>query len=153
MTRILIAGLAALTLAGCGSSALDSFSFMQTAEKPLARDIMPASFRQEIIATVPSVVADHRGIREAYYSDPVIDPALNTYVSCVRFNARNAAGDYEGAKEYAVYYYNGHLNQFTSAPPERCRAAGYKPFPELENLCPGGKCANAGSAISPRTAW
>jgi hypothetical protein len=151
MIRIFIIGVMTLALAGCGSSALSSFSFLETKEKPIARDIMPARFKQEIIATVPSVVADHRGIREAYYSDPAVDPALNTYVSCVRFNARNAAGDYEGAKEYAVYYYNGHLNQFAAAPPERCRGAGYKPFPELENSCPGGKCA--ASAISPRAAW
>ena len=90
MTRIFVIGLMALSLAGCGSDAMRSFTFMQGTEKPIARDVMPRSFKQEIVYVIPSVVADQRGIREAYYSDPVIDPKLNTYVSCVRFNARNA---------------------------------------------------------------
>lgn len=148
LMRDLLLGAAALALAGCGGSTLDSLNFMKTTEKPIARDIMPANFKGEIIAIIPSVVADRRAIREAYYSDPVLDPEVNTYASCVRFNARNAAGEYEGVKEYAVVYYNGHLNQFTVAPPGRCRTAGYKPFPELENLCPGGSCA--ASAVSPQ---
>lgn len=141
MKRIVAIALATLTLAGCGSSALNSFTFLETKEKPIARDVMPANFKREILNTVPSVVAEQRGIREAYYSDPVMDPKLNIYTSCVRFNARDLAGQYVGPKEYAVYYYGGHLNQFVAAPPDQCRAAGYKPFTELENLCPGGKCS------------
>ena len=141
MKRICAIVLGAIALAGCGSSALDSFSFMKTEEKPIPRDVMPANFKQEIVSAVPGVVSDQRGIREAYYSDPVLDPKVNTYVSCVRFNARNSAGEYQGAKEYAAYYYGGHLNQFVLAQPDLCRTAPYKPFPELERLCQDGKCS------------
>ena len=140
MTRIVAIALATLTLAGCGSDALNSFTFMQGREKPIARDVMPANFKREILTTVPSVVADQRGIREAYYSDPAIDPKLNTYMSCVRFNAPDGAGGYVGAKEYVAYYYDGHLNQFVAAPPDQCRGVAYKPFPELDKLCIGPKC-------------
>ena len=151
MTRIAATMLAALTLAGCGSNALNSFTFMQSAEKPIPRDVMPANFKQEIINTVPSIVAEQQGIREAYYSDPAMHPTLGIYASCVRFNARDAGGQYLGAKEYALFYYGGHLNQFVPAQPDQCRGVGYKPFPELENLCPGGKCA--ASVVSPKVPW
>jgi hypothetical protein len=129
----------ALTLAGCGSLA-DSFSFMERKEKPIRRDLFPASFKTQILRTVPSVVADRAGIRDAYYSEPAMDPGADTYASCVRFNARDGGGQYVGVKDYIAYYYNGALNQFVAAE-DRCKAASYKPFPELENLCPGGKCS------------
>lgn len=140
MNRALVIILAALPLAGCGSEALNSFTIFEAKEKPIVRDLMPANFKQEIASTVPSVVVDPRGIRDAYYSDPVMDPKVNTYASCVRFNAPDGSGGSLGVKEYAAYYYGGHLNQLAPAPPEACRGVSYKPFPELEKLCPNGRC-------------
>jgi hypothetical protein len=61
--------------------------------------------------------------------------------SCVRFNARDASGQYLGAKEYVAYYYDGNLNQFVAATGDQCKTASYKPFPELERLCTGSKCS------------
>lgn len=142
MSRILLILATALLLAACGSNSLtESFTFLQTSEKPLKRDVFPTAFKQEVLSTIPSVVSQRRGIREAYYSDPVMDSKIDTYFSCVRFNAPNSAGEYEGSKEYAVYYYNGHLNQFVIAPPDQCATAAYKPFPELERLCVGNRCS------------
>jgi hypothetical protein len=151
MKRIAII-LAALMLAGCGSMA-DSFTFWETKEKPIPRDVMPANFKREVVAAISSVVDEQRGIRGAYYSDPVMDSKLNIYVSCARFDARDATGQYVGPKEYAAYYYGGHLNQFVAAPPDQCRSASYRPFPEIENLCPGGKCSTPASVVSPKAAW
>jgi hypothetical protein len=142
MIRVFIILASALLLAACGGSKLtESFTFLQTPEKPVKRDVFPAAFKQEIINVIPSIVSERRGIREAYYSDPSLDPKINTYFSCVRFNARDRAGEYQGAKEYAAYYYDGHLNQFVIAPPDQCGTAPYKPFPELERLCVGTKCS------------
>jgi len=140
MTRILPIMFVALNLAACTKDMTDSFSFLESKEKPIARDVMPAKFKQEIASAIPSVVVEQRGIREAYYSDPVMDPRLNTYASCVRFNAPDGSGGFLGVKEFAAYYYGGHLNQLVAAPPEQCRGVSYKPFPELERLCPGGRC-------------
>jgi hypothetical protein len=141
MIRVFIVLATTLLLAACSNSLTESFTFLQTAEKPVKRDVFPAAFKQEVLNIVPSVVSERRGIREAYYSDPVMDSKINTYFSCVRFNARNAAGEYQGAKEYAAYYYDGHLNQFVIAPPDQCATVAYKPFPELERLCVGTKCS------------
>lgn len=130
---------AALLLAGC-TSMKESFTFMQTPEKPVRRDVFPKDFKAQILRTIPSVVADQRGIREAYYSEPALDPSVNTMASCVRFNARDASGQYAGVKEYAAYYYDGQLNQFVATTGDQCKTANYQPFPELERLCPAGKC-------------
>jgi hypothetical protein len=131
---------AALLLAGCSNSLTDSFTFLEPKEKPIKRDLFPADFKQQFLHVVPSIVAEQRGIRDAYYSDPVLDPSANTYASCVRFNPRDGAGQYLGNKEYVVYYYNGVINQVVPGSSEQCRAASYKPFPELEKLCAGPKC-------------
>jgi hypothetical protein len=137
---VVLLAFAAAALAGCGSLT-DSFTFLERPDKPIQR-IMPPNFKQEILSAIPSAVANPRGIRDAYYSDPVLDPKVGTYVSCVRLNARNSAGDYEGAKEYVAVYYDGHLNQFVAAPPDQCAAANYRPFPEAERLCTGSqKCS------------
>jgi hypothetical protein len=141
MRAVLTLVFAAAVLAGCSSNMVDSFTFMQSPEKPLRRDLFPADFKNDILRTVPSVVADRTGIREASYSEPVRDTSANTYASCVRFNARDGNGQYVGVKEYAAYYYNGDLNQLVAADAGQCKSASYKPFPELERLCPTvGKC-------------
>ena len=139
MTRIPAIIFVTLTLAAC-SDMRNSFTIFEAKEKPIARDIAPASFKQEIASAIPAAVVEQRGIREAYYSDPVMDPKLNAYASCVRFNAPDGSGGYLGVKEFAAYYYGGHLNQLVAAPPEQCRGVSYKPFPELEKLCPGNRC-------------
>jgi hypothetical protein len=141
MRRIAVV-LFALALAGCGSDMMNSFTFWESDEKPVEPNLFPKDFKQQIINTMPSVVADRSGIREAYYSDPVIDQksAISVYTSCVRFNARDGSRQYVGSKEYILYYYGGQLQQFVLAKEGECRYATYKPFPELEKLCPGGKC-------------
>jgi hypothetical protein len=143
MKRAVAAVALALSLAGCGSSVMDSFNFMKSDEKPIERNLPPTNFKAAILRTVPSIVADPSGIREAYYSDPVIDPqsAISVYTSCVRFNARDSSKQYTGSKEYILYYYGGQLQQFVLAKEGECRYATYKPFPELEKLCPSGKCS------------
>lgn len=140
MRSALALGLAALVLAGCSDTMWDSFTFLESREKPVRRDQFPATFKQDILRVVPSLVAVQSGIRDAYYSDPVLDPTANTFASCVRFNPRDGSGQYVGNKEYAIYYYNGEINQVIAAADGQCRAASYKPFPELQQLCPGGKC-------------
>ncbi len=140
--RFVLAVMAALGCAACSSGALDSFTFMEGREKPVEPNIFPADFKQQILATVPTVVEDSTGYRDAFYSDPLIDPksTVTVYSSCVRFDPR-VGNQYLGTKEYILYYYGGHLSQFVPATPDQCRFATYKPFPELEKLCLGKKCS------------
>jgi hypothetical protein len=134
---------------GCSSKALDSFTFVQTFrsnEKPVEPNIFPASFKQQILSAVPSVAENANGYREAYYSDPARDPTgqVTVYTSCVRFAARDSgSGQYAASKDYVLYYYGGQLSQFVPATENQCARAAYKPFPELDQLCRGAKCARS----------
>jgi hypothetical protein len=137
----------ALACAGCSSRALDSFTFVQALrsnEKPVEPNIFPADFKQQILSTVPSVVENANGYRDAYYSDPARDPTgqVMVYMSCVRFDARDSAtGQYAGSKDYVLFYYGGQLSQFVQAAQNQCARPAYKPFPELDQLCRGAKCS------------
>jgi hypothetical protein len=141
--RIGIVALIAVSLAGCGSSALDSLNFMKSSEKPVDPNLTPTNFKTEILRTVPSIVEDQTGIREAFYSDPMVDPksTVSVYTSCVKFNARDSQKQYKGSKTYILYYYGGHLQQMVPAEQDQCRFAAYHPFPEVERLCVGRGCS------------
>jgi hypothetical protein len=138
--RLGIVALIAVSLAGCGSSALN---FMSSSEKPVDPNLVPTNFKTEILRTVPSIVEDQTGIREAFYSEPMIDPksSVSVYTSCVKFNARNSLKQYSGSKTYILYYYGGHLQQMVPAEQDQCRFATYQPFPEVERLCVGRGCS------------
>jgi hypothetical protein len=140
---------AALASAACSSRALDSFTFVQTLRgsgKPVEPNIFPANFKQQILTTVPSVVENANGYRDAYYSDPARDPTgqVTVYMSCVRFDARDSAtGQFAGSKDYLLYYYGGQISQFVPAAQDQCARVAYKPFPELDQLCRGVKCTRS----------
>jgi hypothetical protein len=102
----------------------------------------PADYKKEILALIPTLVSDPTNIRDAGITDPVLLPVAGTprYITCVRFNPRNENHDYIGIVERVGYFYGGHLNQFVKAGPDECKAAAYKPFPELEKICLGKSC-------------
>jgi hypothetical protein len=57
-------------------------------------------------------------------------------MSCVRYNARNSQGQYEGNDEMMAIYYGGGVNQFLPINRELCANAVYQRFPEAEVLVP-----------------
>jgi hypothetical protein len=58
----------------------------------------------------------------------------------VRYNARNNLHQYLGSTDRIGYFFGGHLNQLVLATKEQCGNAAYKPFPELEQICPAKSC-------------
>ncbi len=59
------------------------------------------------------------------------------YVACVRYNARDDQGHYNGVKIGAATYVSGKLDRFIDPGPrtkELCKGAVFAPFPELTNL-------------------
>jgi hypothetical protein len=122
-----------VALAGC-SNRKDSV---------LVQNIRPAKYKDEILRTFPQVVADPTNVRDAAITEPMLNQngPVHVYYVCVRANSRDASHQYTGVKEYAGYFYDGHLGQFVEAPPELCNKAAYQPFPELEKLCLGKKCS------------
>jgi len=137
--------LLALVCAACSkaSDMMDSFTFMQTREPPVAQNIMPTDFKTQIIKTMPQIQEDPTALRGAFYSDPMLDPkgTVSVYTSCVRFEPRDVTKQYLGSRDYIAYYYGGRLQQFVPAQGQ-CGYAAYKPFPELEQACQKPRCVN-----------
>lgn len=105
--------------------------------------MFPTDYKKEILDTLTHTLDDPINVRDAFISDPMLTPIGKNqrYTACVRFNARNLKKQYVGSKDRIAYFYGGHLNQLVDATPEQCGNAAYKPFPELEKLCVGQKCA------------
>jgi hypothetical protein len=132
-TAVRISALAlALLCAGCGKYEGTYTQATVTGEA----NIYPANYRADTIAFLKSWLNDTSNIRDASISEPALRSAgrVERYVLCVRFNARNSAGQYEGAKDRMVVFLAGRLDTIVEARRDECTGAKYQPFPELERL-------------------
>jgi hypothetical protein len=102
----------------------------------------PANYKAEIIAYMRSYLNDPTGVREAFISEPELrsipasppTPATQRYMVCLRFNARDSTGKYQGSREHLVAFLAGRLDTLVPARKEQCAKANWQPFPELEKL-------------------
>jgi hypothetical protein len=136
MTVLTVARASAFALcllsAGCGKYEGTYTQATVTGEA----NIFPANYRADTVAFLRTWLNDTRNIREASISEPALKPAgrVERYVLCVRFNARNSAGQYEGTKERLVVFLAGKLDTIVDVRRDECAGAKYLPFPELERL-------------------
>jgi hypothetical protein len=123
----------AFALAGC----------LTLGDKPEEPNAFPAQYRQEVVDTLTRLLDDPTNLRETGISDPALRDVsgVQRYVMCVRFNPRNANHEYIGTVERVGVFYGGQLTQLVKPEKDECRGAAYKPFPELEKICLGTKCA------------
>ena len=130
-------------VAACAAAvALLAAACSSESKKVDERNIFPAEYKDEILRAIPELVADPTNIRGAFLSDPVLSSgATSHYFSCLRFNPRDSNRQYLGSRDQVVHFYGGHINQILDATREDCAGAAMKPFPELEKLCLGTKCA------------
>jgi hypothetical protein len=141
---LVAAGLAA-ALAGCASD---------QQEMRLAREersnVYPAAYRADVVAAMRTYLSDPQ-VRDAWVAEPAlvqVGGGRRRYAACIRFSARSGGGGYEGRTALAVFT-DGRFDQFidssASTDPtsqaaqatlikERCDAAEYKRFPELEAM-------------------
>ncbi len=132
-TIVRAAALASLLLcAGCGKYEGTYTQATVTGEA----NIFPANYRADTIAFLKTWLNDTSNIREASISEPVLKSAgrVDRYVLCVRFNARNSTGKYEGSKDRMVVFLAGKLDTMVEARRDDCTGVKYQPFPELERL-------------------
>jgi hypothetical protein len=110
-------------------------------------NVPPARYREEILAYLKTYLNDPTGVRDAAITEPMLrnvgpgagagtigQRPLQRYMVCVRFNAKNSAGKYEGSRDRAVMFLAGRLDTMGIARGEQCKDADWKPFPELEKL-------------------
>jgi len=130
---------AGLVLAGCAS---DDNIGPSPAERRAAWDaqnVYPQTYRAGLTAFLRTYLNDPRHIRDGAVSRPAlmdVGPGKR-FVVCVRYNARDDHGHYEGAKIGAATYVSGKLDRFIAPGPQTkamCKHAALAPFPELAKL-------------------
>lgn len=99
-------------------------------------NVAPVNYKAEILAYMRNYLNDPTGVREAYITEPSLITVGGTqrYVSCLRFNAKNSVGKYEGSKDRVVAFLAGRFDTLAPARDEQCKDANWQPFPELEKL-------------------
>jgi len=136
--RWIVLGLFAAALAAC--AAMEG----KDTGPPPEPNILPASYKQEIIAAMIKILPDPTNVRGALITDPFLSVAPGgreqRYIVCVRYDAREVTRQYMGSKDRVGTFFAGHLNQLVEAGNEQCAKAAYKPFPELEKMCLAKKC-------------
>lgn len=134
---LLVVALATASLGGCATEIGPSSSELKANWD--AQNVFPERYRQDLLAFLHTYLNDPSHIRDAGVSQPqlkYIGPG-DRYVACVRYNARNTDGKYQGAKDGAATYVSGKLDRFLDAPKEvreLCKDVTIAPFPELEKL-------------------
>jgi hypothetical protein len=142
---LVVAGLAA-ALAGCVSERMRQ----ERLEREADINVYPASYRADLVAAMHAYVSDVATIRDAWVAEPAIVQigSRRRYAACVRFSARNGDGRYASRNALGIFS-EGRFDQFIEASAltdpvsqestsalmkERCEAAEYKRFPELEAM-------------------
>jgi hypothetical protein len=136
-TARLMAAAAILALGGCTTEVGPSSAELKA--KWDAENVFPQAYKQDLLAYLRTYLNDPSHVRGAAVSQPqlkYIGPG-DRYVACVRYNARNTDGKYQGSKDGAAVYVAGKLDRFFDIPKEvreLCKDAAFAPFPELEKL-------------------
>jgi hypothetical protein len=98
----------------------------------------PANYKAEIIAYLRTYLNNPVGVRDAYIAEPelrnVAGSMAQRYMVCLRFNAKDSTGKYEGSRDRLVAFLSGRLDTLVPARKEQCEKANWQPFPELEKL-------------------
>jgi hypothetical protein len=101
-------------------------------------NVPPTNYRAEILAYLRTYLNDPVGVRDAAISEPALRPVpgapVQRYVSCLRYNAKNSLGKYEGRSDRLVIFLSGRFDTMAPARGEACASVTWMPFPELEQL-------------------
>jgi hypothetical protein len=121
------------SLAACASGGGGGLGF---AEDRGGNPAYPANYRSELLAFLRTYLNNPAGVRQANLTEPLqrtVGGRLR-YIVCLRYDAVEADGGHRGARERAVIYVEGRLDQLVENGGEICAGATYTAFPELEKL-------------------
>ncbi len=127
-----------LALGGCASDDIGPSRAEMRAQWE-AQNVYPQNYKADLLDLLRTYLNDPSHIRDAGVSQPAlmdVGPGKR-YVACVRYNARDDKGHYEGAKVGAATYVSGKLDRFIDPGLQAktmCKDAVFGPFPELAKL-------------------
>jgi hypothetical protein len=128
-----MAVLLALALGGCSG-----FGTSKPPPLPTDPNVFPANYKSDVADFLRTYLNNPTKVRDAYISAPALKPfgSGTHYISCLRYNPRDAGNRYTGNEEWVAAFLGGRLNQFLPGNPELCASAVYQRFPEAEVLVP-----------------
>ena len=120
----------------CGAAILSACASTPPAVVSGEPNVPPVNYKSELLAYLRTYLNDPTGVREAYITEPSLMAVGGTqrYVACLRFNAKNSVGKYQGSKDRVVAFLSGRFDTLALARGEQCKDAHWQPFPELEKL-------------------
>jgi hypothetical protein len=128
----------AFALVGCGGVELSGWNVFDKSNDPYKVDPnkYPIEYKSELLKFLRTDLRDPSGVRSAFITDPTLTQFgnENRYTVCLRYNARDSGGQYEGSKDRIAIFYGAQINQIRDASKEECGTAVYRPFPELEAM-------------------
>jgi hypothetical protein len=98
----------------------------------------PVNYKAEILAYLRTYLNNPTGVRGAFIGEPELrtipGSTAQRYMVCLRFNAKDSTGKYEGSRDRLVAFLSGRLDTLAPARKDQCEKTNWQPFPELEKL-------------------
>ena len=123
-----------LALAACAGEGPGSITY--TDDRGVASQPYPANYRPEVLAFMKTYLNNPVGVKDAAMAEPVqrtVGGRLR-YVVCLRYNAKDTSGGYQGVRERAIVFVDARLDRIVEDASEPCAGAAYGPFPELQTM-------------------
>ena len=124
---------ATLMLAACASG--DDVPYTSQGHGP---QTFPTDYKSDLLALLRTYLTDPTDLHDAMVSEPaprdVRGQSQSLYVACLRYNAKNALGRYQGVTQHLAIYVDGRLDSISDRVGDACASANYQPFPEAEHL-------------------
>ena len=132
----------AVVLGGCSGSGPDVKTYLTPGRvpepPPIVPTLYPDRYRIQLVDFMRTYLSNPGKVKDAFIGEPALKAVGGTplYVTCVRYNSRNNANQYEGNQSNLVIFLNGQLSQFLPGNPEMCGGLAYQRYPELETMGP-----------------
>jgi hypothetical protein len=131
-----LALLALLVAGGCSTDTGPSPAELEAQWN--AQNIAPQNYKRDLLAFLRTYLNDPTHIRGGEVTQPMLKTVGpgQRYIACVRYNARDDRGKYEGVKTGVAVYVSGKLDRFIDGKQAQsyCKDVTYAPFPELQHL-------------------
>ena len=124
-----------IALAACaGSDEVKSITY--TDDRGVSNQPFPNNYKNEVLSFMRTYLNNPVGVRDAAMAEPVqrVIGGRLRYVSCLRYSARDSAGNYGELRERAILYVDGRLDRIIENASDPCAGAVYAPFPLLEKM-------------------
>jgi hypothetical protein len=124
---------AALMLAACASG--EDALYTSPGHGP---QTFPTDYKSDLLGLLRTYLTDPTNLHDAMVSEPALRDVRgqkqSLYVACLRYNAKDALGHYQGVTQHLAIYVDGRLDSISDKVGDTCATANYQPFPEAEHL-------------------